>query len=281
LKKFQSFEDSSMFTILIPLVVVNLFSLFGFATFASNPDYVKWFPWAEPILEVSFPLFSRLQIISASLAMFWTLKKYCSKLWPWSFITLLLSSLGSELLGTSLGIPFGAYGYSSLLGFKVLGKVPCLIPLSWFYMSVASYALIRQKVTQESFSLKRVFMSALVLLTWDLVLDPAMSHLTPFWFWEKPGGYFGMPNSNLVGWFVTGIFLMTWLEFFKAFVWLKKIPMPFMRQFYLANLMLPLGMCVLSGLWLPTLLVVTILFPLIFERRRISSCLIKPHEVNS
>ena len=39
-------------------------------------------------------------------------------------------SLTIELLGTGTGWPFGAYEYTSGLGFKILGRVPYSIPLS-------------------------------------------------------------------------------------------------------------------------------------------------------
>lgn len=250
---------------LIPLIIVNSLSLFGFATFASNPDYLKKFPWAEPIFEISYPLFSRLQILLAVSAMIYVLWNQCSKVWMKAFVAIIITSLTSELAGTSVGIPFGAYGYSSLLGFKILGKVPALIPLSWFYMSIASYDLVSQRSKSNRFSLFRVTLSSLVLLVWDLVLDPAMSHLTPFWLWENPGGFFGMPTSNLVGWFITGFFLMLWLEILKAHEWLKALPQYFSRNFYLSNLMLPLGMCLISQLWTPVLLSLGALLPIILS----------------
>jgi len=52
-------------------------------------------------------------------------------------------SLGSELLGTSTGFPFGDYSYLSGLGYKITGLVPFTIPLSWFYMGFASYLIAR------------------------------------------------------------------------------------------------------------------------------------------
>jgi putative membrane protein len=52
-------------------------------------------------------------------------------------------SLGSELLGTSTGFPFGDYSYLSGLGYKIAGLVPFTIPLSWFYMGLASYLIAR------------------------------------------------------------------------------------------------------------------------------------------
>ncbi|AUB42249.1 putative membrane protein [Nostoc flagelliforme CCNUN1] len=52
-------------------------------------------------------------------------------------------SLGSELLGTSTGFPFGHYSYLSGLGYKIAGLVPFTIPLSWFYLGFVSYLLAR------------------------------------------------------------------------------------------------------------------------------------------
>lgn len=262
-------------TALLPVVVVNLLSLIGFATFASNPDYLKMFPWAEPLFEISYPLFSRLQILLATGTLVVILTKFCSTSWVRPFLALAITSLTSELIGTNFGIPFGAYGYSALLGFKILDKVPALIPLSWFYMSLASYDLVRQHFSNPKFNFTRVTLSAIVLLVWDLVLDPAMSHLTPFWIWENPGGFFGMPTSNLVGWFITGFVLMVWLEFFRAYQWLTLLPENFMKLFYVANLMLPLGMCLISRLWIPVVLSVGALLPFLLPPHRINQIVIK------
>ena len=45
------------------------------------------------------------------------------------------------VIGTGTGDPFGNYEYLSGLGYKVLGHVPFSIPLSWFYMGLASFML--------------------------------------------------------------------------------------------------------------------------------------------
>ena len=50
---------------------------------------------------------------------------------------------------------------------------------------------------------------ALLLTAWDFVLDPAMSQTTmPFWSWDQPGAFFGMPYQNFIGWFATGVVYM-------------------------------------------------------------------------
>jgi putative membrane protein len=47
----------------------------------------------------------------------------------------------SEYAGTVTDYPFGAYEYTSQLGYKLFERVPFNIPTSWFYMLVASLAI--------------------------------------------------------------------------------------------------------------------------------------------
>lgn len=122
-------------------------------------------------------------------------------------------SLGSELLGTSTGFPFGDYGYLNGLGYKIAGLVPFTIPLSWFYVGLAAY-LLGRTVLREGRSLflyaEAILVSALILTAWDFVLDPAMTQtLMPFWEWLEPGAFFGMPLANFGGWLLTGAVFMT------------------------------------------------------------------------
>ena len=63
----------------------------------------------------------------------------------WAILVVYAVSLGSELLGTTYGIPFGAYSYTSLLGIKWFERVPVLIPLSWFTVSWACWILARRR----------------------------------------------------------------------------------------------------------------------------------------
>ncbi|MGZ3259364.1 MAG: carotenoid biosynthesis protein, partial [Croceibacterium sp.] len=51
-------------------------------------------------------------------------------------------------------------------------------------------------------------LSAFVMTQWDVVMDPAGSTLAMAWVWRDGGGYFGVPLSNFLGWF-----LVTWLYF--------------------------------------------------------------------
>jgi uncharacterized membrane protein len=127
-------------------------------------------------------------------------------------------SLGSELLGTSTGFPFGHYAYLSGLGYKVAGLVPFTIPLSWFYLGFSAYLLAysglrsglsRWKLGDFGLKMLAVGLGAVLLTAWDLVLDPAMSQAPfPFWEFQEVGAFFGMPYRNLVGWVGTGMVFM-------------------------------------------------------------------------
>jgi putative membrane protein len=143
-------------------------------------------------------------------------------------------SLISELLGTSTGFPFGHYSYLSGLGYKISGLVPFTIPLSWFYVGCVSYVLARAGLEVDkkpSFfrHVAAIVLGALLLTSWDFVLDPAMSQTAlPFWYWQQPGAFFGMPYQNFAGWMGTGSLFMT----VAALLWSKN---PIKLDYYQVN----------------------------------------------
>jgi carotene biosynthesis associated membrane protein len=171
-------------------------------------------------------------------------------------------SLTSELLGTSTGFPFGHYSYLSGLGYKIAGLVPFTIPLSWFYVGCVSYLLARVGLeVDKKPSLLRHFsaiaLGALLLTSWDFVLDPAMSQTSlPFWYWQQPGAFFGMPYQNFAGWMGTGSLFMT----VAALLW-RNNPLKLERSqlniplvVYLANFGFATVMSLAAGFSIPVLL---------------------------
>ncbi|MDX2213012.1 MAG: carotenoid biosynthesis protein [Oculatellaceae cyanobacterium bins.114] len=176
-------------------------------------------------------------------------------------------SLSSELMGTSIGFPFGDYSYLSGLGYKIAGLVPFTIPLSWFYLGLSSYLLARvilggNDSGKGGFSgllrqLGAIALGSLLLTSWDFVLDPAMSQTAmPFWYWHQPGAFFGMPYQNFAGWFGTGVVFMA----VAAIFWRKRPPqlqpvqlnLPLMV--YLGNFAFAMIMSLAAGIWIPVLL---------------------------
>ncbi|MGB0563631.1 MAG: carotenoid biosynthesis protein, partial [Spirulinaceae cyanobacterium] len=100
-------------------------------------------------------------------------------------------------------------------------------------------------------------LGSLLLTSWDFVLDPAMSQAdVPFWLWEQPGAFFGMPYQNFVGWLGTGIVFMT----VATFLWPRQ-PLTLSRQqlrvplvVYLSNFIFSMVMSLGSGFVVPVLL---------------------------
>jgi putative membrane protein len=181
------------------------------------------------------------------------------KPWLTFMVSAIAISLSSELLGTSTGFPFGHYHYLSGLGYKIAGLVPFTIPLSWFYLGFAAYLLARSGLEQVNMAkglrlAGAIAFGSILLTSWDFVLDPAMSQTNvPFWLWDQPGGFFGMPYQNFFGWLGTGIVFMT----VATLLW-EKTPLSLSRSqlifpliVYLANLGFALVMSVASGFWVP------------------------------
>jgi putative membrane protein len=64
---------------------------------------------------------------------------------------------------------------------------------------------------ERSNRISRVVAGAATLTAWDLFLDPQMVG-EGYWRWDRLGAYRGIPLSNYIGWFATGIGVMTLLE---------------------------------------------------------------------
>ncbi|XZO01058.1 MAG: gamma-carotene 1'-hydroxylase CruF [Microcoleus sp.] len=177
-------------------------------------------------------------------------------------------SLGSELLGTSTGFPFGNYQYLSGLGYKIAGLVPFTIPLSWFYLGMVCYVMARAGLAGGKGELNwvrqlgAIALGAVLLTAWDFVLDPAMSQTSvPFWEFEELGAFFGMPYRNLAGWMGTGALFMSLAAFFwrKTPIHLDRSEMSLPLIVYVVNFAFGAIITVTSldsRFWLPTMLAV-------------------------
>lgn len=185
-------------------------------------------------------------------------------MWHWLgfMIPAIGLSLCSELLGTSTGFPFGHYHYLSGLGYKIAGLVPFTIPLSWFYLGFCTYLIARAGLETLAISqtwkyVGSIAFGSLLLTSWDFVLDPAMSQTTvPFWVWEQPGAFFGMPYENFVGWFGTGVVFMT----VATLIWrMKPLTLPTTQlglplAIYLSNFAFATITSLAAGIYIPILL---------------------------
>jgi uncharacterized membrane protein len=241
-----------------------VFGIVGLLVMLPHPELWSWNPFLIEVFDFGIRYAGSLHIIfgAATMLLFGLLFVGPRKTFIF-FFTSSIISLSMELIGTSTGFPFGAYSYTSFLGFKILDHVPYSIPLSWFYMGFTSYILasvIVPRLWQRHHTPWSLILGAYFLTVWDLALDPAMaSKYLPlhFWLWHQTGPYFGMPISNLVGWSLTGLAFMgvsrllwrTNLDPKRIVVWL-----PF--GMYAANLGFAIALDLSARLWIPSLMAV-------------------------
>jgi putative membrane protein len=122
-----------------------------------------------------------------------------------------------EALGLATGFPYGEYDYSDVLGPTLLG-VPFLVPLAWLLMAWPSWVLAARLTRGVGVARRRparVLVAAYLFAAWDVVLDPQMVQ-AGYWRWAhpRPGlpGIDTVPLTNLAGWLVAGLVLMTLLD---------------------------------------------------------------------
>jgi uncharacterized membrane protein len=176
---------------LIGHLVSMAFGLAGLLIVLPHADLILQLPpFGQSVFQLSMANGGVLYIVLGTIAV----SAYAYRVlgwWQWlSFMVPAIGlSLSSELLGTSTGLPFGDYGYLSGLGYKIAGLVPFTIPLSWFYLGFSCYIVARAGFDNTNLPnwlrhTGAIFFGALLLTSWDFVLDPAMSQTAvPFWEW--------------------------------------------------------------------------------------------------
>ncbi len=140
-------------------------------------------------------------------------------------------SFCAEFYGQKTGTLFGPYYYTSVLGPKLFGTIPVLIPFAWYMMFYPSYIVTNlltegKPVAEETrfvWLLWSATLSAMVMTAWDLTMDPIMSFHPcamgridclpavldenlighPAWVWVHGGEHFGVPRLNYRGWLLT------------------------------------------------------------------------------
>jgi putative membrane protein len=132
-------------------------------------------------------------------------------------------SLAFEYVGVKTGWPFGTYYYTDVLGPKLMGTVPLIIPFAYFMMLYPSHVITNLILDGTPVSAQRRMagivaasvLTALVMTAWDLTTDPVMAGAVGAWVWVDGGPYFGIPMENFLGWVVVVAvicFVYRWTE---------------------------------------------------------------------
>lgn len=127
-----------------------------------------------------------------------------------------LAAVLFESVGLATGFPYGTYTYSDALGPTLLG-VPFLVPLAWLMMVWPSWLLAARLVPGHRVG--RVVVAAAAFAAWDVVLDPQLVQ-AGYWTWAHPSpglpGIDTVPLTNLAGWLLAGLVLMTVVDLLAA-----------------------------------------------------------------
>ena len=241
----------------------SAFSAFAFSTFLI-PPYPAWLqtPSNQVVMRVGYTYGGQTTVVLGAVAGFAFLASCIGITRTWMvFAAAFVLSLGAELTGTATGLPFGVYGYTDQLGYKIIGLVPFNIPTSWFYMLVASLGICGRFLAPKDDHVSKWWWSlvgGLVLTAWDVSMDPAMVKTT-HWVWSVPDlsqassfariigtpFFFGMPLTNWLGWLLTGVLVArVMLALVPPSTWVRAVaPSNLPLWLYAVNGLLPLAIC--------------------------------------
>ncbi len=106
-----------------------------------------------------------------------------------------------ETIGVRFGVPFGQYTYTDVLQPQLVG-VPVVMGLAW--MALVAFACdFAARLHLPPWP--AAAFAALLTTATDLVIDPLATNQFGYWTWVQEGIYYGIPFTNFIGWFVTGL----------------------------------------------------------------------------
>jgi putative membrane protein len=109
-----------------------------------------------------------------------------------------------ECAGVTLGIPFGRYHYTAVLGQRLGGAVPLAIPFAWLMVVPGAWASVAPLGRPP----RIIFLAALLAILLDLLIEPVAAHIAGYWRWTDGGPYYGVPTINFIAWGGTALILL-------------------------------------------------------------------------
>ncbi len=262
---------------------LSVFSAVAFATFLSGapPAWLAQ-PANQRALQIGWTFGPATTVVLGALAgLLHAAGRLGARRAALIFIFGFLISLSAELSGTHTGYPFGPYGYSGLLGYKIFGLVPFNIPTSWFFMLYCSLAMCGRLLSARDDTRSKwawAAVAGVILTAWDVSMDPAMVR-TAHWTWHLTAAarqtalqrwfvsdlFYGMPLSNWLGWLLTGtVVSRVMLAVVPPSTWACRVsPTTFPLLLYAVNGILPITICARYGMtWAAALGALAMALPL-------------------
>jgi bisanhydrobacterioruberin hydratase len=170
-----------------------------------------------------------------------------------SIIILSIYAVVIETFAILTGFPYSPFHYTELIGTKLFGYTPFTLPFAYVPLFIGCIYLAnhywQEALPELKNMLKLVIITALLVLTADLILDPAAVSLN-FWVYEYHGIFYGVPLQNFLGWILTGIIaaLIGLLLFKKELITLN---LPAISSSLFLIISFWTAVCLYRQLWLP------------------------------
>jgi uncharacterized membrane protein len=123
---------------------------------------------------------------------------------------------GIESVGALTGIPFGPFVYNyPAIGRELFPPLPWVIPLLWIFVLLNARGVARlilrpwRKIRAYGFYV--IGLTALLVVLFDLGLEPFCARVKGFWFWgptKLPFTWYGAPFVNFIGWGMATVLIL-------------------------------------------------------------------------
>ncbi|MDZ5711928.1 carotenoid biosynthesis protein [Jeotgalibacillus haloalkalitolerans] len=132
-------------------------------------------------------------------------------------VIIMAFTMWAESLGVKYGIIFGAYHYEQDFGIQVFG-VPLTIGFAWVMVIFTSLSLMTRLLGKPKSFIKGLgfaFITSLLAVCMDLIIDPVAYQAKQYWVWDDTGPYYDIPTQNFIAWFYVS-FIIQFIVYFMA-----------------------------------------------------------------
>ncbi len=156
----------------------------------------------------------------------------------------------AESVSLRTGFPFGNYSFTDVMGPKIF-QLPVLLALAYLGVGYVSWivALLILDGVDKPIRGARLFsmplLASLIMVAWDLSMDPYWSTVGQAWIWQDGGRYFGVPLSNFIGWFLTAYL---YYQAFALYCNAKALAVPASRARFWIPAILIYALCAMGNL---------------------------------